>query len=110
VSSGQGRPFFDDFDTCGCWVAGGVRWKGSVSVIAEDIAETKPDLISPSSRGKPSLLPPRLCSKDRVNFVVVDNEPLFFQQRDGAYIPTIRLLHKCAPLPLASGKEGVLCR
>lgn len=34
--------------------------------------------------------------KDRVSFVVVDGEPLFFRERDGPLFPTLRLLHKCA--------------
>lgn len=34
--------------------------------------------------------------KDKITFVVVDGEPLFFRQRDGAFFPTLRLLHKCA--------------
>ena len=38
--------------------------------------------------------PPR--RKDRLNFVVVDGEPLFFRQRDGPYFPLLRVLHKCA--------------
>ena len=36
------------------------------------------------------------CSKDKMTFVIVDNEILFFRQRDGPYYPTLRLLHKCA--------------
>ncbi|RYG51982.1 hypothetical protein EON66_10210 [archaeon] len=35
------------------------------------------------------------CSKDRTTFVIVDGEPLFYRQRDGAFFPTLRLLHKC---------------
>jgi PUA domain protein len=30
-----------------------------------------------------------------VSLVIVNNEPLFFQERDGPYMPTLRLLHKC---------------
>eukprot|EP01137_Pigoraptor_chileana_P034849 Opistho-2@28002 len=33
------------------------------------------------------------CS-DHVSIVTVNNELLFFQQRDGPYFPTLRLLHK----------------
>lgn len=33
--------------------------------------------------------------KDRLNFVVVAGEPLFFRVREGPYFPTLRLLHKC---------------
>ena len=32
--------------------------------------------------------------KDRLNFVVVDGEPVFYRQRDGPYFPTLRVLHK----------------
>ena len=35
-------------------------------------------------------------SKDKLTFVIVDNEILFFRQRDGPYYPTLRVLHKCA--------------
>ena len=34
--------------------------------------------------------------KDKLTFVIVDNEILFFRQRDGPYYPTLRVLHKCA--------------
>ena len=34
--------------------------------------------------------------KDRVSFIVVAGEPLFFRVREGPYFPTLRLLHKCA--------------
>ena len=36
-----------------------------------------------------------ICSKDRSTFIVVEGEPVFFHPRDGAYFPTLRLLHKC---------------
>eukprot|EP00919_Chromeraceae_sp_WS-2016_P044903 GHVR01107094.1.p1 GENE.GHVR01107094.1~~GHVR01107094.1.p1 ORF type:complete len:180 (+),score=29.06 GHVR01107094.1:74-613(+) len=31
--------------------------------------------------------------KENINFVVVENKPLFFQHRDGPWVPTLRLLH-----------------
>eukprot|EP01117_Protostelium_nocturnum_P006659 TRINITY_DN2398_c0_g1_i1.p1 TRINITY_DN2398_c0_g1~~TRINITY_DN2398_c0_g1_i1.p1 ORF type:complete len:189 (-),score=63.70 TRINITY_DN2398_c0_g1_i1:53-619(-) len=33
------------------------------------------------------------CS-NHITFITVDNEPLFFNERDGPYAPTLRLLHK----------------
>ena len=35
------------------------------------------------------------CSQNHVNLVVVNNVPLFFNIRDGPYMPTLRLLHQC---------------
>ena len=32
--------------------------------------------------------------KDKLMFVVVDGEPVFFRTRDGVYYPTLRTLHK----------------
>ena len=37
-------------------------------------------------------------SHEHVNVVVIDKIPLFFNQRDGPYFPTLRLLHKCPAL------------
>ena len=34
-------------------------------------------------------------SRDHIEVVAVKNEMLFFKQRDGPYMPTLRLLHKC---------------
>ena len=34
--------------------------------------------------------------KDRLTFLVVNGEPLFFRVREGPYFPTLKLLHKCA--------------
>ena len=34
--------------------------------------------------------------KDKLNFIVVSGEALFFRVREGPYFPTLRLLHKCA--------------
>ncbi len=34
-------------------------------------------------------------SHEHVEILVIKNELLFFKQRDGPYIPTLRLLHKC---------------
>ncbi|MCL7026072.1 hypothetical protein MKW94_007159 [Papaver nudicaule] len=34
-------------------------------------------------------------SSKPLNLVVVDNVPLFFNIRDGPYMPTLRLLHQC---------------
>lgn len=34
-------------------------------------------------------------STDYINLVVVNNEILFFQDRDGPYFPSLKLLHKC---------------
>jgi malignant T-cell-amplified sequence len=41
-------------------------------------------------------LPPRSrsCSKDRLSFIILGNEPLFFRVREGPYFPTLRLLHQ----------------
>lgn len=35
------------------------------------------------------------CSQNHLNLVVVNNVPLFFNIRDGPYMPTLRLLHQC---------------
>jgi PUA domain protein len=36
-----------------------------------------------------------MTSQNHLNVVVLNNEPLFFQVRDGPYYPTLHLLHKC---------------
>ena len=36
-----------------------------------------------------------LCSHDHIELLVKGSELLMFRQRDGPYIPTLRLLHKC---------------
>jgi hypothetical protein len=36
-----------------------------------------------------------LCSQNHLNLVVINNVPLFFNIRDGPYMPTLRLLHQC---------------
>ena len=33
--------------------------------------------------------------KDHVTIYLVDNVPLFFRYYEGAYMPTLRVLHKC---------------
>lgn len=35
-----------------------------------------------------------LCSPDHVQLVIVHGRPLFFAQRDGPWLPTLRLLHQ----------------
>lgn len=44
-------------------------------------------------------LAPVICcvcgSRDHIELVVVKGELLFFKQRDGPYLPTLKLLHKC---------------
>lgn len=46
-----------------------------------------------------SLLLTAVCflsfSQNHLNLVVVNNVPLFFNIRDGPYMPTLRLLHQC---------------
>lgn len=34
-------------------------------------------------------------SRDHIELIVVKGELVFFKQRDGPYIPTLKLLHKC---------------
>ncbi len=34
-------------------------------------------------------------SQEHVTLVVVNKEPLFFNHRDGPYMPTLKVLHKC---------------
>lgn len=34
-------------------------------------------------------------SQNHLNLVLVNNVPLFFNVRDGPYMPTLRLLHQC---------------
>lgn len=44
----------------------------------------------------PSVFPlPSLLSHDHIEIMSSQGELLFFRQRDGPYIPTLRLLHKC---------------
>lgn len=38
---------------------------------------------------------PSLFSQNHLNVVLVNNVPLFFNIRDGPYMPTLRLLHQC---------------
>lgn len=38
---------------------------------------------------------PIACSQNHLNLVLVNNVPLFFNIRDGPYMPTLRLLHQC---------------
>lgn len=42
------------------------------------------------------------CSQNHINLVVVNNVPLFFNVRDGPYMPTLRLLHQCKHLSTLS--------
>lgn len=42
----------------------------------------------------PYLYPRR--SKDKVSFIVLNGEPLFYRVREGPYFPTLRVLHQCA--------------
>lgn len=34
-------------------------------------------------------------SANHINAIAVNKEILFFQERDGPFVPTLRLLHKC---------------
>lgn len=34
--------------------------------------------------------------RDHISLIVVEDEPLFFQNYDGPFIPTLRVLHKCS--------------
>ena len=36
-----------------------------------------------------------VCSQNHLNLVLVNSVPLFFNIRDGPYMPTLRLLHQC---------------
>ena len=47
--------------------------------------------LSLASNSSPSYI----CSQNHLNLVVVNNVPLFFNIRDGPYMPTLRLLHQC---------------
>jgi hypothetical protein len=38
--------------------------------------------------------PPSVCSEGHVQVVIINNVPLFFQQRDGPWCPTLRVLHQ----------------
>ena len=44
-----------------------------------------------------------LYSHEHIEILVVKNELLFFRQRDGPYLPTLRLLHKCESVVFCSG-------
>ena len=44
-----------------------------------------------------------LYSHEHIEILVVKNELLFFRQRDGPYLPTLRLLHKCEFVVFCSG-------
>jgi len=41
-----------------------------------------------------------LASPNHVNLIVVENEVLFFNERNETYYPTLRLLHKCIYLSI----------
>lgn len=43
-----------------------------------------------------------LSSQNHLNLVVMNNVPLFFNVRDGPYMPTLRLLHQCNVSPQPS--------
>ena len=51
-----------------------------------------------------------LCRKDRLNFVVVDGEAMFFRQRDGPYFPLLRTLHRCGYYDGYNMRSLVPCR
>lgn len=36
-----------------------------------------------------------LSSRDHISIYALEGEPLFFQQKNGLFFPTLRLLHKC---------------
>ncbi len=36
----------------------------------------------------------RTCSEGHIQVVIVNNVPLFFQERDGPWCPTLRVLHQ----------------
>ena len=36
-----------------------------------------------------------VCSTGYITFLVINNEPLFYNENDGPWFPTLRLLHKC---------------
>lgn len=42
------------------------------------------------------MLPPRRCSRspDHIQLAVINNTPLFFQERDSPWCPTLRVLHQ----------------
>ena len=35
------------------------------------------------------------CSREHIELIMVKGEFVFFKQRDGPYLPTLKLLHKC---------------
>lgn len=37
---------------------------------------------------------PATCSEGHVQVVIINNVPLFFQERDGPWCPTLRVLHQ----------------
>lgn len=48
-------------------------------------------------------------SHDHINLVVVDKEPVFFQQRDGPFYPTLRVLHKAGDfMPILQVDKGAI--
>ena len=66
--------------------------KGCVPAAARAAADTIP--VAAPLHTPP--LPHARCRKDRATYIIVDDVPLFFKPRDGAFYPTLRLLHKCA--------------
>jgi hypothetical protein len=40
------------------------------------------------------------ASQDHIQLICVNQEVLFFNQRDGPFYPTLKLLHKCPSLIL----------
>ena len=60
------------------------------------------------------------CRDTQVQLLVVDNEILFFQHRDGAFFPTLRLLHRYptimprmqvdkGAIPFVLGGSNIMC-
>lgn len=47
--------------------------------------------------------------RDHVTMYLVDNVPLFFRYYEGAYMPTLRVLHKCMLFIDFSGNQNCVC-
>ncbi|GER45999.1 malignant T-cell-amplified sequence 1 [Striga asiatica] len=70
--------------------------------IRQSIAEEYPGLepVLDDLLPKKSPLVVAKCP-NHLNLVLVNNVPLFFNVRDGPYMPTLRLLHQCCALSLS---------
>ncbi|GBG75733.1 hypothetical protein CBR_g20980 [Chara braunii] len=89
-------------------ISGHSQVKASVQrKIRSSIAEEYPPLEPFLDELMPKKAPLVLAKcQNHLNLVVVNHVPLFFNIRDGPYMPTLRLLHQCATHRLVTERVG----